>query len=219
MKKNEIFKNPYAVFDFDGTLVDSNEAFIEILSDFFTSNFSRLRPELIEEAKTMDMEQTCRAVKKWTGTFASVEEIANILESRAADFYNNKVELKPGAKAFVQALIALGARLCIASATDEDTIQGVLRRLGMDSCFEFIVTVPQVGAAKDKPDIFLEAARRFGNPNHSEITVYDDSLEALKSAMSVGMRTVCVYDAAGDTTGARQFCDAYIDSFEEITYR
>jgi HAD superfamily hydrolase (TIGR01509 family) len=59
--------------------------------------------------------------------------------------------------------------------------------------FEFLMSCEEVGCGKDRPDAFLEAARRLG-ASPQEIYVYEDSLTALKTAADAGFRTVAVYD-------------------------
>lgn len=219
MRETTAYTNPYAIFDFDGTLVDSNEAFIQILRDFFAQHHTVLEEAFIENAKTLNFDQTCAAMQAATGCKESPAEIGAFINAKSDRFYAQEVELKPGVKAYVQALANQGVKMCVASATEDIIIWDVLRRLGLDACFQFVITVSQIdGITKDKPDIFFEAARRFGVEDRSQVTVYDDALGALKSAKSAGMCTICVYDDAGAGTmeEAKALCDGYIDSFTAL---
>ena len=213
--EKKAFANPCAAFDFDGTLVDSNGAAIRLLERFFAAHGGTMSAEFLEAAKTMNMVQTSKALKAETGASESPEEIAAWIEAKARADYDTAAE-KPGACAYVRRLYGRGVRLCVVSATDEEVIRPVLRRLGIEDCFRFILTVSEVGGAgKDKPDIFLEAARRLGVPC-GDVTLYDDALEALRSAQRAGLRTVCVYDEAGAATAqeARVLCDGYLERYE-----
>ncbi len=53
-----------------------------------------------------------------------------------------------------------------------------------------------VGAGKDRPDIYLEAARRL-SAAPAEIAVYEDSAIAMRTAKGAGFYGVGVYDPQG----------------------
>ena len=72
---------------------------------------------------------------------------------------------------------------------------------------------------KKAPEIWLEAARLAGVAPE-RCTIFDDSIAACRGARAAHMRVVGVYDAffAHDEDQMRQFCDVYIQSFEELLW-
>ena len=94
-----------------------------------------------------------------------------------------------------------------------------LEKLDLTKYFEQIVFAHQLGLEKKAADIWLEAARLHSVPPES-CTVFDDSLAACKGARSAKMRIIGVADPffAQDEEAMRNFCDVYIQSFEELLY-
>lgn len=86
--------------------------------------------------------------------------------------------------------------MCVASATVERLVEACLGRLGVADCFEFLLSCDTVGAGKDRPDVFLAAAERFG-AKPEEIASYEDSIFAVETAAKAGFYTVGVYDHNG----------------------
>ena len=87
--------------------------------------------------------------------------------------------------------------MCVATATPEPLARACLQRLGVLEDFEFLLSCDAVGAGKDRPDVFLEAARRLGAAP-AETAAFEDALFALRTAKDAGFYTVGVWDASGD---------------------
>lgn len=211
-------KNPYALFDMDGTLLDSNGAFVRISDEYLTARGARLDDAFIERVKTMNFAQYCDALRACAHSEEAPQETMAEITGRIGRFYAEEAQLKPGAAAYLAAMRARGVRMCVASATEAELIGVVLERFGIADCFEFVVTVTQVGADKSRPDIYLEAARRFGESELGLLTLYDDAFEALQGASRAGLRTAGMFDpvCAGTEAAARALCDVYAMSFEEL---
>lgn len=92
-----------------------------------------------------------------------------------------------------------------------------LEKLGLEKYFEQTVFAQELGLEKKEPELWLAAARAHGVPPESCI-VFDDSLAACKGARAAGMRVIGVADPyfAQDEEALRSFCDAYLQSFEEL---
>ena len=83
--------------------------------------------------------------------------------------------------------------MCVASATAEDLMEACLTRLGIARYFSFLLSCEAVGAGKNRPDVYLESAKRLGAAP-TEIAVYEDALYAAKTAKQAGFYTVAVRD-------------------------
>ena len=87
--------------------------------------------------------------------------------------------------------------MCVATATPEPLARACLKRLGVLEDLEFLLSCDAVGAGKDRPDVFLEAARRLGSAP-AETAVFEDAMFALRTAKDAGFYTVGVWDASGE---------------------
>ena len=86
----------------------------------------------------------------------------------------------------------------------------------MGDCFEFLLSSEAVGAGKDRPDIYLEAARRLGGGPEDTI-VFEDLLFAVQTARSAGFQVAAVYDeaSAGDEAALRETADFYFTRWDD----
>ena len=164
----------FVIFDFDGTLVDS-------------------MPYWQGEERSFLME---RGVTDPEELDAVMERIKPLGITEAAEIMVERFGLpdKDGAREYLEALKQAGARMAVASGTGADLMEACLRRLGIRGYFEFVLSCLDVGAGKDRPDIYLEAARRFGAAP-GEIAVYEDSAVAMRTAKGAGFYGAGFYDA------------------------
>ena len=188
----------FAIFDMDGTLVDSMPWWQRIGVEYLAANGVTNPPaELLERIKPMTLLESSALFMREFRIPGSPEEIAAEINGLMAEHYRRDVTLKPGAAEFLRALNARGVRMCVASATVEPLVTACLGRLGVLDCFEFLISCADVGAGKDRPDVFLAAAERFGAAP-KDVAVYEDAIFAAQTAVKAGFYTVGVYDATAD---------------------
>lgn len=205
-----------AIFDVDGTLLDSMSIWDTVGEDYLRSIGYRPREDLNEAFKDMSLDQAARYYRTEYGVRLSVEEITAGVNAMLEDFYRHKAALKPGAGEFVRALSHCGVRLCIATATDRYLVEAALERCGVLSCFERIFTCGEVGHGKDEPDIF-EAALRFLGTERSKTVVFEDALYAVQTAKEAGFRVAAVYDIHEKKQAeVRRLADLYLENFEQL---
>ena len=146
----------------------------------------------------------------------TLEEAAEEINRRMELHYRTDIPLKPGAAPFLRRLQAAGVRMCVASSTAQPLIEACIQRLGVGDCFEFLLSSEAVGAGKDRPDIYLEAARRLGGGPEDTI-VFEDLLFAVQTARSAGFQVAAVYDeaSAGDEAALREPADFYFTRWDD----
>lgn len=188
-------KKEFYIFDLDGTLVDSPQYWQALERDYLEAKglsqeeIASVLP-VIQPMTTLEAAGYCIQQFGFAGT---PQSIAGEINDMIAYHYQNSVRLKPGVQAFLQARKAEGAKLCIASATAKPLVQLCMDALQLHSYFEFFISCEEVGASKDKPDVFLEAVRRLGG-TPQQAAVFEDSLVAATTAKQAGFFTVGVYD-------------------------
>lgn len=210
---------PYAIFDFDGTLVDSNGTILDYILLFFTQHGLSASPEFIEVVKTMRMDQFFSILNSKLGKQYNPSYVKQEFNKKLDDFYYNEVQLKPFAGEYVRFLYSKGVRLCIASCSEEHQIRHALTRLNLLHYFDFIATIDQSHATgKNDPMFFQEVVAKFREPDGSRCTLYDDALQALLSAQFCKIKTVAIRDIMNlnQMKELKQHCDLYIESFSEL---
>ena len=124
------------------------------------------------------------------------------------------MELKPGAREYLEKLRGRGVRMCVATNTARRLVEGLLGRLGVAGYFEFILPCAEFGSGKAKPDNFFECARRLG-ARAAETCVFEDAPHALRTAGEAGFMTVAIFDRsyAADEEKMRKMANVYAVDF------
>ena len=187
-----------AIFDMDGTLVDSLMVWDVLWSTMGETylNDKTFRPNAEDDKKvrTLILADAMELIHDHYGLGNSGEELLRLANDFMKDFYANRVTLKRDVRRFLEYCKAAGVKMCIASATAPDLITVALEQCGIESYFSKIFSCAEVGKGKEEPDVFLQACEFLG-AKPEETWVFEDSLVAIKTAVKVGMPTVGIYDA------------------------
>ena len=204
----------YAIFDMDGTLIDSMIFWKNLALEYLSSKGVKEIPEdLPERIKPMTMSESAALFQREFGLAGDPEAEMN---ARMDDHYRKDILLKPGVREYLQMLHRQGARMCVASATAEHLMEACLTRLGVRDYFEFLLSCETVGAGKRSPLVYHEAAKRLAAAP-GEIAVYEDALYAVRTAKEAGYYVVGVYDesASGNWQNIENLADEIIMNWEE----
>lgn len=205
-----------AVFDVDGTLLDSMSVWDTIGEDYLRSIGYVPREKLNETFQAMSLLQAARYYQTEYGVTLSVEEIMDGVNGMLERFYREQARLKPGAGEFVRELSRRGVKLCIATATDRYLVEAALERCGVRGYFEDILTCTAVGAGKDEPLIYREALKRLGAERPLAV-VFEDALYAARTAKGDGFPVAAVYDCHEKRQGElKALADIYLTDFSDF---
>ena len=186
-----------AIFDLDGTLVESSDA-------------------LADKLASMTYEEAFAEMEK-LGVKDSFSEIIKEFNELAVNEYRYNVFLKDYADEYLTYLKGQGIKTALATASPRELYEPVLRHNHVYGCFDAFCTTDEAGRSKDHPDIYLLAASKLGvSPN--ECVVFEDVLKGIVSAKNAGMTAVGVYDkfSAEDIVTIRNTADKFIMNFSEM---
>ena len=205
-----------AIFDVDGTLLDSMFIWDTIGETYLRSIGYQPKENLNETFKNMSLHQAARYYQTEYGVTQSIDEIMDGVNAMLERYYRFEVPLKPGVAELLERLRQDGVRLCIATATDRHLVEAGLDRCGVLSCFGEIFTCNEVGHGKDEPDIF-EAALRFLGTRREETLVFDDALYAVRTAKEAGFPVAAVYDSHERSQAeVRARSDLYLEDLTQL---
>ena len=186
-----------AIFDMDGTLVDSLffwPEFWKVLGKKYLNQDNFCPDEEIDRRiRTMVFVDALKAIKEHFRFNVDDESLIRFAYSSLADFYETKVFLKDGALALLDDLKKKGIKICLASATDMSYIKLTLNHLDIARFFDCVLSCADLGVGKDKPDIYLLAAEHLGC-TPQELCVFEDSFVALETARDAEFHTVGIFD-------------------------
>ena len=207
-----------AIFDMDGTLLDSMHIWNSLASDLLRSMGVEPAPDLGDRLMLMTFRDGAALCKEEYHLSESVEEIMDLTKGRVRSFYETEVQPKPGVEKFLSLLKMEGVWMYVATNTDRDLVEAALKHTGLDGYFRGILTCAEVGVGKkDSPEIYERAMRRLRG-NKKDTVIFEDALHAIRTAKAAGFRVCGVYDpsAEDDQEEIRALSDYYIRSFEEM---
>lgn len=209
-----------AIFDMDGTLVDSL-----ILWDVLWSSLGEryLNDKMFvpsdeddKKVRTLTLKDAMQLIHNNYNLGSNGEELLFVANCMLKDFYANKVELKSGVREFLEHCKNSGVKMCIATATARDLVDLAIEHCDIGKYFLKVFSCSDIGKGKEEPDVFLQAAE-FLNTKTSETWVFEDSLIAIETATKIGMLTVGIYDQYNyGQDKIKEIATKYIDSTETI---
>lgn len=186
-----------AIFDMDGTLVDSLMLLDVLWSEFGNRflNGKNFTPSSEDDKKvrTLTLKDAMDLIHKNYNIGENGAELLKIANEIMTNFYKHKVELKKGVREFLDCLKERNVKMCIASATAPDLIELAIEHCGLGTYFSKIFSCAAINKGKDQPDIFLIARDYLGERNENTY-VFEDSLVAIETADHIGLPTVGIYD-------------------------
>lgn len=206
-----------AIFDLDGTLLDSMGVWSRVDIEFLEKRGIALPADYAAAVKAMSFSEAARYTIRRFGLAQTENEIIEEWREMVQEEYACRIPLKPGAGVYLSRLHRDGVRIGLATACGRELYEPALVNNGIFGLFDAFASVSEAGRGKGFPDIYLLAAKRLG-VNPGDCTVFEDIPEAVRGAKAAGMRTVGVFDAAsaGDRVEMERLADAFIENFTDL---
>ena len=179
-----------AIFDADGTLIDSLYKWEHAPSEYLKSLGITDTGDIDERAAELSFLKGCELLQNEFLPDLSAEMIQNGIMTMMEEFYKNEAELLPGVKEYVLHLHADGVKLSIATAGSKELIEAALKRHGIAECFVGIYSCDELGCGKERPDIY-ELSLKLLNVKKEDAVVFEDSKTAADTAKRAGFN-VCL---------------------------
>ena len=175
------------LFDFDGTLLDTNEliiqSFLHVLEPEFPGKFTRedmipfIGPSLIESFSTIDSnraEEWVRQYRIWNDKHH--DELAKEFD---------------GVKSTLYLLREKGLRLAIVSTKSFQPLSKGIRLLGIEDLIEIVVSMDDVNNVKPNPEPILLALKKLNLEKENVLMIGDNSHDII-GGQNAGVRTAGV---------------------------
>lgn len=210
-----------AIFDLDGTLLDSMGVWQEIDVKFLGKRGFEVPEDYLKTITPMGFARAADYTIARFGLSEKPEELIDEWYQMAKDAYGHEVGLKPHAKEYLEALKAKGVKIAAATSSAKELMEPCMRRNGIWEYFDAFVTTMEVPRGKDFPDVYLEAARRLGL-EPGECAVYEDILKGIRAAKLAGCCFAVAMEeeaSAHEAAELRAEADLYISDFKELLER
>ena len=182
-----------AVFDLDGTLLDSSWVWEKVDEKFLGDRGFQVPDDYVDEISPLGAERAAVYTIERFGLNEDKDDIVREWIEMAKKEYATEVVCKPYAKEFLEELHKLNIKMAVATSSDRELFMKTLEREGILKYFQKIVTVDEVERGKGYPDIYEEAARRI-KVNPHKCLVFEDILAGVTWASLGEFNVVAVFD-------------------------
>lgn len=213
-------KHTAAIFDMDGTLLDSMNFWQQLAPEFLKRNKLAVPEYLPEKLAAVNLHEAIDILIKIFGMKTTHGKIYAEFITMLDDYYRNHAVLKNGARKFLQKLHAHNISAMVFSSTPEDLIKSALLHCNIAEYFSHgILSADTVKLSKSHPESFLTAAERFNVPIQ-EIIVFEDAWYAANAAKQAGFTIIAVKDdSEAQSKAMHLLADFYIEkSYDEFPF-
>ncbi len=206
-----------AVFDLDGTLLDSMSVWTDVDKEFFRRRKIEMPDDYQREIKNMHFPTAAEYTKERFSLPDSTDDIMREWHELCFEAYQNHIKLKDGAFEYLTMLKSKGIKIAYATASNEALCRAVLTSNGVWEYFTEKAYVEEVGKNKSEPDVYILAAERLGL-SPSECVVFEDIYQGVCGAKKGGFTVCGVFDSCSDEEKdeIQRAADFYITSFKEL---
>lgn len=204
----------YAIFDMDGTLLDSMHIWDTVAVAFLAArgivphDFDIFRKQGYNGGITYMIEEY--------NLDLSFDEVLEGIQKILWFYYSEIAPIKDGVKDFLEKLKANGTKMAVATATERHLVEAALKRNGILEYFDAIFTTIEVGKNKFEPDIFNLATQELGA--ESDVYVFEDAVYAVRTAKNAGYKVIAIedYSAQDDREEIKNTADFYAKDYNEV---
>ena len=203
-----------AIFDLDGTLIDSEPTYWVSWRKVFAPLGVELTDDDLRGVTGMRPNEVIEVFASKGGISVGVDETIEELMSHMLS--NTERDLMPGVRAALKTAKAAGLRMAIATGSPQRLAEASLASTGFRDLFEVVVSSEFEAAGKPDPAVFLTAARSLG-VDPASCVVIEDAPNGVLAAKAAGMRCVVVPEHGHRGNPNLKKADVELGSLTELT--
>lgn len=208
-----------AIFDCDGTLVDSMCVWHNVFGAVLPKYGKTIDSDIFDRVEAVSLIGGCQICVDELDLPITAEALYEEFCAYVTDQYQHHVSIIPGAKEFLQELHDAGIPMAVASSTPVREVRAALAAQGIEHFFKTVVSTEDVGGVdKVEPDVYLEALRRLGT-DKATTWVFEDAPFGAQTAQNAGFPVVALYnDHDGrDPVFMREHSNIFAHTYGELS--
>lgn len=203
------------VFDMDGTLLDTELVFKDIVYGVCEGLGFEMTPDIHLAMVGTSHEATNRLLVEAYGVSFPYAMFDQHCRTQMQERMAEMVPVKTGVHELLDELAARRIPAAIATSSRAAHAHRHLGTAGLLERFVAIVTRDDVAEPKPHPEPYLTAAARL-RVDPADCLAVEDSRAGVRAAHAAGMQTVMVPDLVGPTDEIVQLCAAVLDSLHHL---
>lgn len=177
-------------FDLDGTLLDSNGVWLDLDMEFLGSHgIDPVPPEYTDYVTRHSFPDAAVYTRDYFHIPLTPDEIMTVWRTMARAAYAGQLELKPGARDFLERAKAAGAATALVTSCMPDLCQSALESHGLTNLLDRVFTTAELGLEKHDPALFQTVAERCGQ-QPGDCLLFEDSPANCAAARAAGWQVL-----------------------------
>lgn len=182
-----------AIFDVDGTLVDSMAAWRASPKQYLDRYHISCELDLAAEFDRRGFVGVCHFLAERFPVCGTSEQIQNAIMDGLTSNYRVDFPQIAHAKEYLKKLRDDGVKICVLTANLRELVEPSLERLGMTPYFLFVMSCQEEKLSKSDPALFRLCAQHLG-VDVQHCVMFEDQVRSIQSAKQAGMRAVGIRD-------------------------
>lgn len=207
-----------AVFDLDGTIMDSLGVWEKIDREFLENKRGiKVPDDYVHTIAAMSFTEIANYTIKRFNFPDTPDELKAEWTEMAEYEYTHNIPVKKGVKKYIEKLRAMDKKIVLCTSSPDCFYVPCLKNNGVYELFDAFTNTCEAGEGKNSTKVFLLAADKVG-AKPERCIVFEDVLSAASTAKKAGMSVCGVFDERGKDYKEKmqKLCDYYINDFSEL---
>jgi len=207
-----------AIFDMDGTLLDTMYIWRHLTREYLISKNIPLPEEIRDKLVTMGIPRVVNLLQEYFKLGLTADELREELYAVLGNYYRNNSVLKPGALNLLKKLQECNVATVVLSATPEHLLHIALGKVDIEKYFSHgILSCASMKYTKFQPEAFYAAIEHL-KVNKDEVMVFEDAWYAANTAKQADLTVAMIAEPTElKVEETRQLADFYVEkSWDEF---
>lgn len=204
-----------ALFDLDGTLVDSEPLKAKALS-LATSSFGvSVEPYIYKQVMGKSWEEVTNHFFRNTGKSIALDKFNPVFRQHYEHLIDTELAVRNGVQDFLLKSLERKIRCAVVSSASRWMIDRILKKAQLDCFFDLIISREDVEQHKPHPEAYLFAMRKYA-VDANDVLVFEDSEAGVEASRAAGCRFVFLehdfntqHNSDGALLRTRNFSDVW----------
>lgn len=205
-----------ALFDLDGTLIDSERYYFSIWQELMAQEGYCLEKVFYQSVVGSPTSILKEKFQQHFGELPMFDRLFEEFMDRRKQAQENAVfPITEGCREYLDYLAKANITCGIVTSSYQKEAEGILGNMALASCFSFGVYGDQVNKGKPDPEIYLKAIELAKQPA-DQIIVYEDSPNGILSAVHAGLSCVHIKNFVDPTPEIEQLVESSCSDFSAV---